>query len=413
MVKRLFRIIFFLLIYLFGALGAYRATRKARWGVVTAPRILLIRPDHLGDVVLATPVLRALRERIPEAHITMMVGPWSYDVVKNHPDIDDFIICPFPGLQRSTKKSVASYTLLLRTIGKLQSGDYDLAINLHSGYPDYWWGAVLTFLACIPRRLGYAHQPDTLFLTHTLTSPTTQHVTVSNLRLISMGLQLLGYSLLDEPYTYERYPLYFVPTQEEQQWVTTRLEEAGIDTTSTVVVIHPGTGASVKLWRTEAWTACADTCASLHPHTSTHVILTGSRHERPMLEEIAKRMISRPLLITDTTIGQLAALLHKAELVLGVDNGPLHLATALDTPTIRIFGPTYPTVFGPWGSLERHRIVTSMHRCSSCLSLPCGRLYFSPQELAERVCVKTIKEQEVQGIIVSTIEDNKCINVSK
>lgn len=410
MVRRLFRSMFFLPIYIFGALGAYKAALRTQGRVVVAPKILLIRPDHLGDVVLATPVLRALREHVPEAHVTMMVGPWSHDVVKNHPDVDDLIVCPFPALQRSTKRTVASYIRLLRTLSQLRSGRYDLAINLHSGYPDYWWGAVLTFLACIPRRIGYAHRPDTLFLTHTLPFQTTQHVTVSNLHLVSMGLHLLGYSSLEEPYTYERYPLYFVPTQEDHQWVTSRFAETGIDTTSIVVVIHPGTGAAVKLWRTEAWAACADICVSQLPnHVIASVILTGSLHEQPMLEEIARRMLSRPLLITDTTIGQLAALFCRAELVLGVDNGPLHLATAVNTPTIRIFGPTNPSMFGPWGSSEQHSIVTSTYRCSNCLSIPCGRLYFSPQELSEHPCVKIIKEHQVQKFIISMQEKYKCI----
>ena len=118
-------------------------------------------------------------------------------------------------------------------------------------------------------------------------------------------------------------------------------------------------------------------------------------------------MNSHPLLITDATIGQLAALLNRAQLVLGVDNGPLHLATAVNTPTIRIFGPTTPSLFGPWGSPERHKIITSVYRCSNCLSIPCGRLYFSPQELPHHTCVKMIKEQEVQKILLSMIEDKK------
>src|SRR5207248_9729860 len=131
-----------------------------------------------------------------------------------------------------------------------------------------------------------------------------EHSTVSNLRLISAGLQALDYPPLKEPYTPECYPLQFSPTAEEQRWVQDRLKKAGIDAEATVIVIHPGTGAAVKLWRPEAWANCANTLttASLFP-TPVHIILTGSRQERPMLEEIAQQITTPPLLITDATVG--------------------------------------------------------------------------------------------------------------
>jgi ADP-heptose:LPS heptosyltransferase len=118
-----------------------------------------------------------------------------------------------------------------------------------------------------------------------------------------------------------------------------------------------------------------------------------------MLEEIARAMHESPLLLTDVTVGQLAALLGRASLVLGVDNGPLHLAVTQGTPTVSIFGPTDPRIFGPWGSPERHIVVASTHKCASCPAIPCGRLDFTLQELPQHPCVRLVTEEEVLAAV--------------
>ena len=395
--KRLFRTLILLLVRILGAPGVYSAARQGHKLPSRRPRILLIRPDHLGDLVMTTPVLQALQVYAPDAHITMMVGPWSSEVVGRHPAVDQLITCPFPGFQRAAQKALAPYTLLLSTAQQLRRGNYDLAINLRA---DFWWGAALLYLARIPQRVGYATQPGTPFLTHALPLPPAEHSTVSNLRLASAGLRALGYSALDEPYTPTRYPLQFHPTAKEQQWVTERLAEAGIDTRTPIVVIHPGTGAVVKLWRTEAWSNIANRLTTAQTFAAPiQIVLTGSKHELPLLEEIAQGMKTTPLLVTDTTVGQLAALLGRAQLVLGVDSGPLHLAGAQNRPSLRIFGPTDLRIFGPWGIPEQHVVIASTHRCPTCPSIPCGRLDFRSEELAAHPCVRLVTEQEVATAI--------------
>lgn len=393
--KRLLRTLILLLVRVLGMPLVYLAARKAPRGPFIAPRILLIRPDHLGDLVLTTPVLQALKMHAPDAHITMMVGPWSREVVSRHPAINELIICPFPGFQRAAQKALAPYTLLVSTAQQLRKGHYDLAINLR---PDFWWGAALIYLAGIPKRIGYAIQPGTPFLTYALPFSATQpeHATVSNLRLTSAALGALHCTPLANPYTPAHYPLHFVPTAEERQWVTECLGDAGIGEETPIAVIHPGTGAAVKLWRTEAWITCANQLATgqVTP-MPLRVVLTGSRSERPMLEEIARGVSPAPLLMGDTTVGQLAALLKRASLVLGVDNGPLHMAVAQNTPTVQIFGPTDTRIFGPWGDAEQHIVITSTQRCPSCPMIPCGRLDFTPDELDAHPCVRLVSEQHM------------------
>ena len=400
--KQSLRTVILVLVRLIGLPGALAAAQQAHKPAPTAPRILLIRPDHLGDMILTTPVLHALKTHMPNAHISMMVGPWSSEVVARHPAIDRLLLCSFPGFQRAAQKALAPYILLLSVAQQLRRGNYDLAINLR---PDFWWGAALLYLARIPHRLGYAIAPSSPFLTRALPFQPPEPATVSNLRLASAALETLGLAPLDEPYTPEHYPLEFTPTAEEQQWVADRLSKEGIAAETPIVVIHAGSGAEVKLWRTEAWSACANTLpALLTSSTPARIILTGSQRERPMLEEIARGMTSPPLLLTEMTVGQLAALLQRAVLVLGVDSGPPHLAVAQGTPTIHIFGPTDPRIFGPWGKSGRNVVVASTHRCPTCPGIPCGRLDFRPEELPAHPCVRLISEQEVETAIKAILK---------
>ena len=396
--KRLLRTLLLFLVRLFGLRSARRAAKRA---VHTPPRVLLLRPDHLGDLVLTTPILDALKRHVPAAHVTMMVGAWSSEVVARHPALDRIVTCPFPGFRRATQGPLEPYIQLVRTAQQLQRGDYDLAINLR---PDFWWGAALLYLAAIPRRVGYALAPATPFLTHAEPFRVPEHATVSSLRLVSVGLGTLGLSPLAEPYTPEQYPLVFLPAAEEHAWVDQRLD--GAERNIPLAVIHAGTGAAVKLWRVDAWTTIANTLITDY---ALRVVLTGSPSERPMLTTIASGITPTPLLVTDATIGQLAALLQRAKLVLGVDNGPLHLAVAQGTPTLQIFGPTDTHIFGPWGSAQAHPVIASTQRCASCRSIPCGRLDFRPDELVVHPCVRLVTEQQVQATIKTLLANNNII----
>ena len=400
-IRGILRTLILFLVRIVGAPGAYRAIQRAKHGSSSGPRILVIRPDHLGDLILTTPVLNALKEHAPDAHITMMVGPWSREVVARHPAIDHILTCPFPGFQRTDQKPLAPYKLLFQMARQLKAAQYDLAINLRY---DFWWGAALIYLAGIPRRVGYAIQPGKPFLNYALTFPQPEHATVSNLRLTSAGLQALNYDKLEEPYTPDRYPLRFAPTEEEQRWVGERLAATGITSEVPIVVIHPGTGAAVKLWRNEAWSRCASSISGTSLSAKPmHIVLTGSKSEQPMLEEIARSIETAPLILSEMTVGQLAALLGRACLVLGVDSGPLHLAVAQRTPTLQLFGPTDEHIFGPWGPPEQHTVIRAAQKCPGCSAIPCNRLDFGPEEVSQHPCVRLIPEKQVEQAIASII----------
>ncbi len=403
LLRKILRPILLTVIRLLGARRARLAAQHAREPVSIRPRILLVHPGPLGSLVMATPVLHALKEALPSAYVTMMVGPWSREVVERQPDIDQLLICPFPSYRSASAKGVRSYVLLAKVAKQLRQEHYDLAISLHR---TSWWSATLFYLAAIPRRVGYTVQLGTSFLTHPVQFPADEHLTIARLRLISIGLQTLGGLPLEEPYTPQKYPLHFAPTTQEREWVSQRLLHDGIEENTPIVVIHPGTSVEVKQWRADAWAHCATVLSDASPgKPARRFVLTGSPGERTLLEEIAEATTVPTTIITDATVGQLAALLERAHLVLGVDSGPLHLAVAQRTPTVRLFGPTDPANYGPWGSQKQHRTVTSRHRCASCPVMPCRRLHFRPQELASHPCVRLISEQEVLASIAELFPD--------
>jgi heptosyltransferase-3 len=110
-------------------------------------RLLLIRPDHLGDLLFVTPALRFLRLAAPNAHIALMVGPWSLPVVARNPNLDEILVCNFPWFDRKTVGNVAASQLLWTEASALRNGRFGVAAILR---PDFAWGAMLAASAGQP-----------------------------------------------------------------------------------------------------------------------------------------------------------------------------------------------------------------------------------------------------------------------
>jgi ADP-heptose:LPS heptosyltransferase len=125
--------------------------------------------------------------------------------------------------------------------------------------------------------------------------------------------------------------------------------------------------------------------------TGAAILLTGSEAERPLCVEVASGMeMGARVMAGETTLEQLAAIFGECRLVLGLDSGPLHLAVAMGTPTVHLYGPVDVAMFGPWGSPDRHKVVRSGWPC-----IPCNRLDYPPSELDNHPCVKEISVDTV------------------
>lgn len=321
-------------------------------------RILLIRPDHLGDVLLTTPAIQALRARRPHAEIHILVGPWSADVVASYPEIDAVLTLAFPAFSRTPKVSWRSpYQLAISSARHLRQIGYSSAVILR---PDHWWGAMMVKLAGIPQRIGYDLPQVKPFLTDAIPHQH-QHAVLQNLCLIENWTKKIKHEEI----------VYHFPTDPfDRVYVDSYLETWGIGREQAIICIHAGTGTRVKHWQEGKWASVADTLAE---QLEAQIVLTGGVHELPLAQAIAGQMKKRACIMAgDTRVRQLGALFERAKVVLGPDSGPLHLAAAVGTPTVALYGPADPLEFGPWGIPDKHIALTSEIGCRPCRVLDWG-----------------------------------------
>jgi ADP-heptose:LPS heptosyltransferase len=344
-------------------------------------RILVIRPDHLGDLLFATPSLHALRRALPAAHITALVGPWGEPVLAGNPDVNRCLVLSFPGFTRGRDDPAAGgaapwqpYRLLAEWAGTLR-GRFDAALVLRF---DHWWGAWLAQAAGIPVRAGYGVPEVAPFLTLAVPYAGGRHEVAQNLALVAA---LTG-DTRPAPSTWSpEHALRFRPSADD------RAQAAALAPGDGWVAIHPGAGAAVKRWRTDAWAAVA---AALVAERGLRVVLTGGAGEHALCAEIAARVPGAVNAAGQTArLGVLAALFARCRLALGPDSGPLHLAVAMGVPTLHLYGPADALAFGPWGAPGRHHVVTLGMGCA-----PCGVLAWD-DELARHPCVRAIPVEAV------------------
>lgn len=347
-------------------------------------RILLIRPDHLGDLLFATPALHSVRERFPDAHIAALVGPWGVPVLSANPDLDELLTCPFPGFTRQPKGNpLAPYQLLRSEARRLANGRFDQAFILRF---DHWWGAWLAAEAGIPRRIGYDIPSTRPFLTNAVPYSAGRHEVVQNLGLVGDGAWDVGTG------DWGLGRMRFEVTAENERAAAELLH--GLGDNGRLVAIHPGSGAAVKRWRTEGWVAL--TRALIEQH-SARVVFTGSAGEAELIDPVLAALqmdtsfaASVRSLAGRTDLGTLAAVYRRCALAVGPDSGPLHLAVAAGTPTVHLYGPVDQRAFGPWGDPARHVVVTSDWPC-----IACNRLDWPYAALAEHGCVRDIAVGDV------------------
>ncbi|OQY31622.1 MAG: hypothetical protein B6243_08320 [Anaerolineaceae bacterium 4572_5.2] len=374
-----------------------------------ARKILLIRPDHLGDLLFLTPTLRYLRTLLPKAHLTLLLGPWGEALMRGNPHLDEILSCQFPGFTRQPKPSVwQPYQYLQEQAALLRPHNFDQAVILRF---DHWWGAWLAAAANIPQRIGYATPEVIPFLTDPLPYRSNRHEVEQNWRLAHFAWS--GEVTNDERrttksrYTESIGPLEFFISPEEQAWAekwlvsgqpSAAIRHSSLVTRHSLVVIHPGAGATVKLWRERAW---AELAQRLSDERNCRIIFSGGPAERDLCQRIAGQVSPKPMVAAgETSLGELAALMRRASLVIGPDTGPLKLAAAVGTSTLQLYGPVDPLKFGPWGGSQRHRIVTANLPCQ-----PCNAISYSPQEAEAHFCARGLSLQSVLTEALDLLSD--------
>ena len=312
----------------------------------TPSSILIIKPCCLGDVLIATPVIAALRQAFPRARIDFAVGGWARAMVENNPHLDGLVDCGRVG--SGSRYSWREYFGLVR---RIRAGGYEACFVLDRS-PLI---SLLPYLGGIPQRVGLDSRGRGFSLTVGVPVADLKH----EAELYLDTVRAVGIEVKDPR-------LEFYPTEEDRRHVAEMLR---VEPKIPLVVIHPAGGSnpgmilSAKRWPPQRFAALAD---RLIEERGAQVLLVGGPDDGPIAAAIKAGMRQKPRDLTgQLTFGQLGALLERCDLFVGHDTGAMHLAVAVGAPVVAIFGPSDPRMYGPYG--EKSVALWHDVGCNPCL----------------------------------------------
>ena len=281
--------------------------------------ILIIRLDHIGDVITTIPSLRVLRKAFPKSKISIMVRSLTKDLLINCPYIDELIV--YNPLWYRGKKNLN----ILRNIKffrNLRKRKFDLAIDFRGDLRNIF----LTYLAKAKHRLAYDIKGGNFLLTHVADY---KRELIHN---IDRNLEVLK-------------KLNIKPKNNDLEfWIPEEIKKKIKLPNKKFVIIHPGSGGYKKLWSSKKFAEVADYIAKKY---KTEIIITGSPSEVNLANEIESSMDSQSLNIAGkTNLLELSEVIRRAKIFISPDSGPMHLAVAVKTPTISLFGTSLSEVWG-------------------------------------------------------------------
>ncbi|GAC1431117.1 MAG: lipopolysaccharide heptosyltransferase II [Chloroflexota bacterium] len=360
-------------------------------------RILVIRIDLLGDVVLSMPAVEALREAYPHAHIAMLVLPFTRQIPASNPAVDEVITLDTnrlrpgtmrrDGIVRCLREGLADWA---QALGRLRGGQFDLCVSLCG-----LMASILAFASGAPHRVGYREESYPFLFTHPV--PGRRYKRVQHEVLYCLDLARAAGAPGGDRVPSLR------PDHGAGGAARDLLAREGLAPGQPYVVIHAGaTNGSAKRWPARHWAALADL---LQDDLGLAVVLTGSNGDRLLAEEVAGGTRARPLLLTGrTTIAELAGVLQGATAVLSGDSGPLHMAVALGRPTVSLYGPTDPRLSGPHpGPAQPAVVLRKGIFCS-----PCYNHYETAEcRFGNPVCMIDITPREVLAATRRVLDANE------
>lgn len=340
-------------------------------------RIALIQPSRIGDIVFSLPTLSGLRQLFPEARISWLVDERCKDLVAGHPDLDESIIIPFKALEKALKNKEWRWVwqTLSRLRKELRERSFDLSVDLHGLAKS----ALLVFLARASFRIGSANTTGMKELSGFFSKEIPPHPKA--LHTIERNLAVISYlgGQVDQPQF-----KFMIPAAQKEE-IRALLSRQGCTDGDKLIVIHPGAG-----WLSRRWPVIryAELIQRLQKELQARLIVIGGEEGGSKEDLLFKELFSLirvPLinLVQQLSLKQLMALLDRADLFVGNEAGPMHLATALNRPVVAIIGPTRPELTGPFG--PRARIVRKKVDCSPCRERNCPDLK----------CMKAIEVSDV------------------
>ena len=309
-------------------------------------KIIVRAPNWIGDAVMSLPAISCLHQNYPSAEIWVAAKGWVKDLYLGYDFINHIFCIP-------DKPKISS---LKQAAEKIKKQNFDIGLLLTNSFVS----AMLFYMARIPERWGYNRDGRFFLLTSKIRVPKFEekrHHVQYYLHLIS-GLGLAVYK-----------PKLSLPLMEDEiREADDRLRSSEIGFDNPIVMLNPGAFfGTAKQWPTSRFITLAQ---MLQEQSNADIVIVGSPEERVLADTIASRLTRSPLVLTgETSLRQLASLIHHASLFVSNDSGPMHIANAVKTPVIAIFGPTDHRVTGPFQPPSL--IIRKEAPCWPCLYRKC------------------------------------------
>ncbi|MCD9186377.1 MAG: glycosyltransferase family 9 protein [Pyrinomonadaceae bacterium] len=339
-------------------------------------RVLIIRLKSIGDTVLTTPSLTALRRFLPEAQIDVLLEDWAAPVLDGFEAIDNVI-----SFKKDDLKS------RLATAWQLRRNKYDVVFNLHGGTTSGFFVRATG----APHRVGYSHYRYIFFHNRLLSSSAdfwnkkTTHSAEQQLALLGFA----GIPVEDKPKSKLNI------TEKAENSVEEKLKSEIQNPKREIALIHPVAAFDTKQWATENFARIA----AYLSEKGFEIVAVATKKEREVLEALKKLSQVSITAFDDLTLPEITALAAKAKIFIGNDSGIAHIAAAVQTPSIVIFGSSNRDHWRPWTDAP-HEIVYEKFDCQPCAGYFC-------KQFSEPKCILSVKTESVIEAIERVLSSEK------
>lgn len=324
--------------------------------------VLVLRLDRIGDVIMSLPALAELRAALPDARIRLAVGRWSAEIAESAP-VNEVLVWSAPWVGR-TDEGAEPFAALLAKAASLRRQSLDLAIDLQGDVR----ASLLLWRSGAKKRVGYANTGGRYLLSDVVPLDETVSWVEQNRRAVACALGRAP--------AQEARPA--VLTEQDRDVARRLIETLGLEKERPLVAIHPSGGRRIKQWPVSRWREVA---ARLQRDFGATILITGSAKDAPLAGELSHGLERRPIDLTGRlALRETLALLERLDLVLSPDTGAMHMACAVDSPSVSVFGPSDPVRYFSGGSGQRgtrHVVVRAELWCA-----PCNLIRKPPRECA-------------------------------
>lgn len=341
---------------------------QAIWDWSSVRRVLVVRLRSIGDTVLATPALFALRRFLPNARIDILLEDWVAPVLDGFEGVDHVITIEGAGTAPRARVARA-----------LRAAQYDVVYNLHAGTT----ATLLTRASGAKHRVGFAHYQYSRLHNH-LAPSALELWGRPKLHSVEQQLALIGWTgvpVSDCP------PTRLAVTEKAFASVSRRLREAGfgaaLDNSEPFALMHPTAAFDTKQWATDKFACVAEDLAERGLKT----VAIAATSEAPIIDHLIKESRARVLGLAGLSLPEITALASQARLFVGNDSGMAHIAAAAGAPLVVIFGSSNVTHWRPW-TTQPHEVVREELPCQPCHGYFCAE--FEKPECILRVPVERV-----------------------